>query len=114
MGILHKLTLALRRLDPGNQLWERVQRDEAANPAADTTADEAEIDCLVYALYGLTEAEVTTVQRALGPIPQTDDEEDAALLRAMQEADIDEPEDFASEAEVMATLQGNRGWEQGV
>ena len=34
MGILHKLTLALSRLDPGNQLWERVQRDEAANRSA--------------------------------------------------------------------------------
>ena len=34
MGILHKLTLALRRLDPGNELWERVQRDEAANRSA--------------------------------------------------------------------------------
>ena len=34
MGILHKLTLALRRLDPSNELWERVQRDEAANRSA--------------------------------------------------------------------------------
>ena len=34
MGILHKLTLALRRLDPGNELWEQVQRDEAANRSA--------------------------------------------------------------------------------
>ena len=34
MGILHKLTLALRRLDPGNELWERVQRDEAASRSA--------------------------------------------------------------------------------
>ena len=34
MGILHKLTLALRRLDDGNELWERVQRDEAANRSA--------------------------------------------------------------------------------
>ena len=34
MGILHKLTLALRRLDPGNELWERVQREEAASRSA--------------------------------------------------------------------------------
>ena len=34
MGILHKLTLALRRLDERNQLWEQVQRDEAASRSA--------------------------------------------------------------------------------
>ena len=34
MGILHKLTLALRRLDGSNKLWEEVQRDEAANRSA--------------------------------------------------------------------------------
>ena len=29
MGVLHKLTLALRRLDPDNRLWEKVQREQA-------------------------------------------------------------------------------------
>ncbi len=46
MGILHKLTLALRRLDPGNDLWEQVQRDRAAQRAnaAFDTADQAARD----------------------------------------------------------------------
>ena len=39
MGILHKLTLALRRLDSGNELWERVQREEAASRSADAYRD---------------------------------------------------------------------------
>ena len=34
MGALHKLTLALRRLDPKNVYWERFQKELAANRAA--------------------------------------------------------------------------------
>ena len=30
MGVLHKLTLALRRLDPDNSRWERLQKERAA------------------------------------------------------------------------------------
>ena len=44
----------------------------------------------------------------LGPDAPTDgcdEEEDAALLRAMLEVSIDDPDDFVSEAEVMATLR---------
>ena len=33
MGILHKLTLALRRLDPNNTYWEQLQRDRAGKRA---------------------------------------------------------------------------------
>ena len=33
MGVLHKLTLALRRLDPDNKLWEAVQRERAGERA---------------------------------------------------------------------------------
>jgi len=34
MGILHKLTLALRRLDPDNTRWEKLQKDLAGQKAA--------------------------------------------------------------------------------
>ena len=50
MGILHKLTLALRRLDPDNRLWENIQREQAARRAAaafgtdDQAARDAELD----------------------------------------------------------------------
>ena len=40
---------------------ERILAAKAANPEADTGADEAEIDRLVSALYGLTNAEVAMV-----------------------------------------------------
>ena len=33
MGVLHKLTLALRRLDPNNTYWEQLQRDRAGKRA---------------------------------------------------------------------------------
>ena len=35
MGVLHKLTLALRRLDPNNTRWERLQKERAIQRAAD-------------------------------------------------------------------------------
>jgi hypothetical protein len=35
------------------------------SPAADTAALEAEIDALVYGLYGLTDAEVALVEGAI-------------------------------------------------
>ena len=35
MGVLHKLTLALRRLDPGNYQWEQLQRCHASQRAAE-------------------------------------------------------------------------------
>ena len=34
MGVLHKLTLALRRLDPRNKLWENLQKELAGGRAA--------------------------------------------------------------------------------
>ncbi len=34
MGVLHKLTLALRRLDPENRLWEELQKEIAGSRAA--------------------------------------------------------------------------------
>ena len=44
MGMLHKLTLALRRLDPDNTRWETLQKELAAKRAAaafDTQDDDA-------------------------------------------------------------------------
>ncbi len=43
MGVLHKLTLALRRLDPRNAIWEEFQKELAkgrASAAFDDVADE--------------------------------------------------------------------------
>ena len=50
MGMLHKLTLTLRRLDPDNNRWERLQKERAlqrAEIAFDTQDDEARREELV-------------------------------------------------------------------
>lgn len=43
-------------------LVDRVQQAKAADPAADVSALEAEINRLVYRLYGLTEEEIAIVE----------------------------------------------------
>ena len=40
------------------------------------------------------------------PTDGRDEEEDAGLLQAMLEVSIDDPNEFVSEADVMATLRG--------
>ena len=46
MGVLQTLTLALRRLDPNNKLWEEVQKEKAAKRAGESfeTEDQGERD----------------------------------------------------------------------
>ena len=44
MGILHKLTLALRRLDPDNRSWEMVQQEQAAARAAAAFGTDDELE----------------------------------------------------------------------
>ena len=46
MGVLHKLTLALRRLDPDNSRWEQLQKELAIERAAEAfdTSDQQERD----------------------------------------------------------------------
>jgi hypothetical protein len=44
------------------EIVNQILTAKAANPAADTTALETEIDRLVYALYGLTEEEIAIVE----------------------------------------------------
>ena len=61
------------------------------------------------AVYGLTEDESTAVERRLGLIHQTDEEEDEALARAMDEALAEGPDSFVNEEVVMATLRGLNG-----
>ena len=50
MGVLHKLTLALRRIDPDNNRWEELQKDRAiqrAEAAFDRKDDDARREELV-------------------------------------------------------------------
>ena len=58
----------------------------------------------------LVEPNIQTLD-ALGPDAPTDvrdEEEDAGLLWAMLEVSIDDPNEFVSEADAMATLRGLR------
>ncbi len=68
---------------PFVELVDKILEAKDAGPAADTSELEAEIDQLVYDLYGLTEEEIAVVERSLGLIHATDEEEDAALYRAI-------------------------------
>ena len=53
--------ISATRQRPFVRLVDRILAAKASDPAADTAADEAEIDRLVYALYGLTGEEVAEV-----------------------------------------------------
>ena len=67
-------------------LVDEILEAKFTNPDADTWHLETEIDDLVYDLYGLTEEERTAIERSLGLIHASDEEEDAALGRAIEEA----------------------------
>ena len=49
------------RQSPFIRLVERILAAKGSNPAADTSGEEAELDRLVYALYGLTAEEAGAV-----------------------------------------------------
>ena len=73
---------------------------------------EHRLDLLIGSLYGFSSDEVAQIQATMpshkfvyDPVPEG---EDQALLRAMVEVSIDDPDDFVSEADVMATLRGSR------
>ena len=99
-----KISAAKQR--PFVQMVDKILEAKAADPNADNDYLEWDIDRLVYDLYGLTEEEDTAVERSLGLIHASDDEEDAAILQAMLEGKEEaQAEGYASREEVMAILQ---------
>ena len=94
---------------PFIRLVDSIFEAKDADPDADTSHLEWEIDRLVYDLYGLTEEEDTAVERSLGLIHQTDEEEDEALARAMDEALAEDPGGFVNKEVVMATPRALNG-----
>ena len=89
-----------------SELVDSILEAKAANPDADTSHLEWDIDRLVYDLYGLTEEEDTAIERSLRLIHQTDEEEDEAIARAIEESLTDER---VSREEVMAILRNPDG-----
>ena len=91
--------------EPFIKLVDEILAAKATDANADTEPLEWEIDRLVYDLYGLTEEEDTAVERSLGLIHQTDEEEDAAIGQAIDEALSEDPDGVVSEETIMATLR---------
>ena len=83
-------TIPVPKISTGEQrafvgLVDRILQAKDVDPTTDTSDIEWEIDQLVYDLYGLTEEESTAIERSLGLIHATDEDEDAALVRAVEE-----------------------------
>ena len=91
------------------RLADEIQAAKDEDPAADTLHLEWAIDRLVYDHYGLTEEEDTAIERSLGLIFQTDEEEDAALARIALEA-VNDPENVADKASEEEFYEIMRRW----
>ena len=97
MGLMQWKKFAVQRLPipkvpaakqrPFIRLVDDILDAKSTDPDADTSELEWEIDRLVFDLYGLTEEEDTAIERSLGLIHQTDEEEDEALFEWMREGD---------------------------
>ena len=88
---------------PYIELVDRILQAKAADPDADTSELEESIDWLVYELYDLTDEETAVVEDAFWEGDMTEEEEDAALVRMMEEALAEEG--FVNEEEIMAILR---------
>ncbi len=99
-----KISAARQR--PFVKLVDDILETKAAGPDADTSHLEWEIDKLVYGLYGLTEEEETAIERSLGLIHASDEEEDAALGKWIQEGKTGT---YVSKEAVMETLRNPYG-----
>ena len=91
---------------PFIRLVDQILATKNANPDAHTSNLELEIDRLVYNIYDLTEEERTAIERSLGLIHATDEEEDAALVRALQD---ESGTGTATRGEVLEILRAPNG-----
>ena len=84
---------------------DEILSDIAVDPQADIFYLEIAINERVYEMYGLTEEEDTLIERNLGLIHQTDEEEEAALLRLMEESMAEDG--YVSAEEIKAILRAS-------
>ena len=94
-----KLTATKQR--PFVRLVDRILEAKAADPNADTSELEEQIDWLVYDLYGLTDEETAAVADYFWDGSLTQEQEDHALLRAMEEGDINDRVSLAEVKEIL-------------
>lgn len=104
--LAHGETIAIPKLSEVRQrplvrMADQILAAKAANPAADTGELDEEIDWLVYDLYGLTNEETAAVADFFWDRALTEEEEDQALLRAMEEADINDRVSLAEVREIL-------------
>ena len=100
-------TIPIRKLSAAKQrplvrLVDRILAAKTADGSANTSEMEDEIDWLVYDVYGLTNEEIAVVADFFWDGTLTEEEEDQALLRAMEEGDVN---DRVSLEEVLETLR---------
>ena len=91
-------------------LVDKILAAKAADPQADTSELEEEIDWLVYDLYNLSDEEVTVIADALWDSEVSEEEEDAALVRAIEAglADDDERFDISVAKEILSEFSEGR------
>ena len=105
--LAHGEAIAIPKLNAVRQrslvrVIDQISAAKATDPAADTGKLVEQLDWLVYDLYDLTNEETAAVADFFWDGTLTDEEEEQALLRAMEEADIN---DRVSLAEVLTTLR---------
>ena len=81
---------------------DRISAAKVADPEAYIRKLEEQIDWLVYDIYDLSNSETAMVADFFWDGTLTEEQEDQALLRAMEEGDIN---DWVSLAEVLTTLR---------
>ena len=85
------------------KIVDKILAAKAADPQADTSEYETELDWYVYHLYGLTPYEVADVDGF--QVMTVEDLEDYGLLLAMEESK--EEKGYVSEDEIMAILRAS-------
>ena len=96
---------------PFVQLVNEILTSKDTDPDADTSHLEWDIDRLVYDLYGLTDEQSTAVERTLGLVHASDEEEDTALLQAMLEA-REEMRETGAHGNLDELTEIIRGWDE--
>ena len=82
-------------------LVDEIIQAKTADPNADTWYLYSQIDYVVHKIYGLTDDETTTIYRSLGLTHQTDEEEDAAIVKWIEAGRTGE---YVSRSVIMETL----------
>ena len=93
--------LSAAKQQPFVRLVDHILEAKAADPNADTSEMEQQIDWLVYDLYGLTDEETAAVADYFWDGSMSENEEDLALVRAMDEGDINDRVSLAEVREIL-------------